>query len=208
MFCQYCNRPAKTNVSNAQHELYCKNNPEAKRKIPSYGMLGKKGSNQHIKGTAVPISEETREKLKQHTTQWNTLYWTEENKKKHAKIMQKVAKENPKAYSNPITRGRVKCFTYDGIRFQGNWELEFYKWAKSKGYDVVRATEGFPYIWNGNRTYYPDFFIESLSLYVEVKGYKTDRDDAKWKQFPKKLLVVDKNSIDRIKKDCYTIELK
>jgi len=40
MFCQYCNREAKTLVSNAQHELYCKSNPNARKKTPSYGMLG------------------------------------------------------------------------------------------------------------------------------------------------------------------------
>ena len=64
-------------------------------------------------------------------------------------------------------------------------------------------TEGFPYIWNGERTYFPDFYIESLDLYVEIKGYETDRDKAKWKQFPKKLRVIKKKEINEIKKNCF-----
>lgn len=201
MFCKHCNREAKTLVSNTQHEIYCKSNPAARKKVPSFGMLGKKGSNQHIKGTAKPLSIESRRKISEANKK---QVWTEERRQRHSSRMKEVARDNPESYT-ASNRGRTKQIEFDGIKFQGSWELEFYKWAKATGLNPRRCTEGFPYKWNGDRTYYPDFYIESKDLYVEVKGYKTDRDAAKWHQFPKKLLIVDKISIDMIKKDSYTI---
>lgn len=201
MLCQYCNREAKTLVSNAQHELYCKSNPNARKKTPSYGMLGKQGRNQYIKGTANPLSIETRKRLSEASKK---QVWSEERKANHSAAMKEAVKNNPDSYTSS-NRGRTKQIEFDDIKFQGNWELEFYKWAKVNNLNPKRATEGFTYIWNGERTYFPDFYIESKDLYVEVKGYKTDRDEAKWKQFPKELLIVDKKAIDKIRKNSYTI---
>ena len=118
--------------------------------------------------------------------------------------MKEAVKNNPDSYTSS-NRGRTKQIEFDDIKFQGNWELEFYKWAKANNLNPKRATDGFTYIWNGERTYFLDFYIESKDLYVEVKGYKTDRDEAKWKQFPKELLIVDKKAIDKIRKNSYTI---
>jgi wobble nucleotide-excising tRNase len=47
--------------------------------------------------------------------------------------------------------------------------------------------------------------LPKYDSYVEVKGYKTERDEAKWKQFPKKLLIIDKKDIDNIKKGIYNL---
>ena len=33
--------------------------------------------------------------------------------------------------------------------------------------------------------YTPDFYLTDLKQYVEIKGYKTAKDQAKWDQFPK-----------------------
>ena len=200
MFCQYCNREAKTLVSNAQHELYCKSNPTAKPRTPSMGMLGKKGTNQYRNGAK--MSNETRKKISEASKK---QVWSEDRRTQHSAAMKEAVKNNPDSYTSS-NRGRTKQIIVDGIKFQGRWELEFYKWAKANNLNPKRATEGFPYIWNGERTYFPDFYIESKDLYVEVKGYKTDRDEAKWKQFPKELLIVDKKAIDKIKQNCYTID--
>jgi len=40
-------------------------------------------------------------------------------------------------------------------------------------------------------------------LYIEVKGYETDRDRAKWLQFPKKLRIIKENEILQIRKNCF-----
>jgi hypothetical protein len=38
--------------------------------------------------------------------------------------------------------------------------------------------------------YTPDFFLLEQNLYIEVKGYKVLRDEARWSQFPFKLKVL------------------
>lgn len=73
----------------------------------------------------------------------------------------------------------------------GTWELAVAKWLDSKGYNWKRNTKRFPYKnLKGNISHYtPDFFVEELGGYIEVKGYETALDRCKWEQFPEKLLV-------------------
>lgn len=47
------------------------------------------------------------------------------------------------------------------------------------------SEESFAYIFEGKeRKYTPDFYLVDSDEYVEIKGYKTDKDAAKWEQFP------------------------
>jgi hypothetical protein len=201
--CKFCNKETNTSNSNVQHELYCKSNPNRKIKKASMGMLGKKGANQYTYGAK--MDEETRTKIRESTVRLNIKRWSDpQNRIKHSEVMKRVVANNPEAYTSS-NRGRTKQIIYKGIKFQGSWELIFYKWCEDNNVACERNVEGFAYEWNGTRTYFPDFYLPSYDSYVEVKGYKTDQDDAKWKQFPKKLLVVVKKDIDNIKKDCYNI---
>ena len=195
--CNFCNRDEKSKMSKAQHETYCKSNPEGQLRKPSFGMLGKKGSNQFIKGTANPMTEEGREKIRQKN---RDRIWTEEDRQQHSASMKKAVDNNPEAYSSS-NRGRVKQIEYDGIKFQGNWELDFYKWCVSNNILCERNTNGFKYEWNGTRTYFPDFYLPEKDEYVEVKGYQTDRDNAKWEQFPNSLRLILKEDIMNIRKN-------
>ena len=47
-------------------------------------------------------------------------------------------------------------------------------------------------------TYQPDFYIEDLKSYIEVKGYETDLDKAKWKYFTEKLIVLRRKEIGEL----------
>lgn len=201
LICHYCNRGCKNNNSKAQHELYCKLNPNKKLKVPSYGMLGKIGSNQFLNakklGLEKPIvSVTTKEKLRNAA---KSKIWDDRARLKHSIAMKNAVEKNPESYTSS-NRGRTKEIIYDGMKFQGNWELDFYKWCQSKNILCIRNIQGFEYIWNGKRTYYPDFYIPSLDLYVEVKGYETERDKSKWSCFPNKLYVIKKTEIIAIRK--------
>ena len=164
-------------------------------------MLGKKGANQYSYGAEMSV--ETKKKL---STLSRQIKWNDDQKAAHSSRMKKVVEKNPESYTSS-NRGRTKQIVYNGIKFQGSWELEFYKWCEKNSVECKRNEKGFPYEWNGKRTYYPDFYLSEHDAFVEVKGYKTDRDDAKWKQFPEKLLVVDKKDIDSIRKGCYNLNL-
>jgi hypothetical protein len=52
--------------------------------------------------------------------------------------IKKAVEKYPESYSSGIVRGRTKKIIYEGISFQGNWELSFYKWCKSNNIDIVR----------------------------------------------------------------------
>lgn len=164
-------------------------------------MLGKKGYNQYTYGAV--MSEETRNKLSKATTLQNLKRWADpSNKLKQSEAMKRAVENNPEAYSSS-NRGRTKQIIVDGIKFQGQWEVDFYKWAKTNGLDPKRPEESFEYQWNGTRHYFPDFYIPSKDLYVEVKGYETERDRAKWSQFPKKLCIIKSQQIKEIRKGCF-----
>jgi hypothetical protein len=70
----------------------------------------------------------------------------------------------------------------------------------------IDIKDGFEYEWNGTRLYFPDFYLPAFDLYVEVKGFETDRDQAKWSAFPHKLGIVRKNEIKQIENDLFNIE--
>lgn len=132
-------------------------------------------------------------------------WWTDERKEIQSKIMRNITKSNPLSYRGR-NRGRVKQFIIDGIRMTGTWEVEFYRWAKEKNLDPQQCVQGFLYSFNGDRTYYPDFWIPSLDIYIEVKGFETEKDRAKWSQFPEKLMIIRKKEIDQIKRGSFTLE--
>lgn len=79
---------------------------------------------------------------------------------------------------------------------KGSWELIFAKWLDATGVEWTNEVDPFPYLWNGRtHQYFPDFFLPLEEVYVEVKGFKRERDDAKWSSFPKPLVIVDKTTI-------------
>jgi hypothetical protein len=170
-------------------------------------MLGKKGTNQFGKakklGLTKPIvSQESKDKRLATKKKNGTLKKTEEQKNNTSIAMKKAVAQYPGSYTSS-NRGRTKQIEIDGIKLQGQWEVDFYIWARDNGLDPKRPTIGFKYIWNGERTYYPDFYIKSLDLYVEVKGYETDRDRSKWLYFPHKLRIIKQLEINEIRKGCF-----
>ena len=132
-------------------------------------------------------------------------WWTEERKELQSKIMRNITKSNPLSYRGR-NRGRVRQYIVDGIKLTGSWEVEFYMWAKEKNLDPQQCDQGFEYNFNGERTYYPDFWLPNLNIYIEVKGYETEKDRAKWSQFTEKLIIIKKREIDEIKKGIFTLD--
>lgn len=201
MICCHCSKEVKNARSKQQHEIRCKHNPDAIKVKPSYGMLGKKGANQFKYGAVV--SDETKKKLSVASKHTNAVRWSDPASKiNQSVVMKRAVEQNPESYTS-ANRGRTKQIIVDGIKLQGQWEVDFYNWAKAARLSPERPTVGFHYEWNGTRTYYPDFYIKSLDLYVEVKGYETDRDKAKWSQFPKKLCIIKAAEIKKIRQGCF-----
>ena len=176
--CIYCDKIFNTKIGLGNHSTRCPKNPD--RKIQT-------------------LTDEGRNRIRAAS---KAMPWDSDKKARHSASMKLAVENNPESYTS-ANRGRTKQIVIDGIKLQGQWEVDFYLWAKENGLNPQRPTRGFKYIWNGERTYYPDFYIESLNLYVEVKGYETDRDRAKWLHFPEKLRIIKEKEIKEIRQGCF-----
>lgn len=159
------------------------------------------------KETGIPyvLSETTRKKLSVSSKKTNNKRWSkEENRLKQSESMKKAVEKYPESYTSS-NRGRTKQIIKDGIKFQGKWELDFYDYCKNNQIQIKKCDEWFEYEWNGTRKYFPDFYLSDLDLYIEVKGYETDRDRAKWNAFPKKLKVIKKEDIKQIRNNTWRL---
>lgn len=92
--------------------------------------------------------------------------------------------------------GRCKKYLHSSpsagnVHLDGTWELAVAKWLDSKEYRWKRNTKRFQYTnLKGTISHYvPDFWVDELNSYVEVKGYETELDRCKWSQFTDPLIV-------------------
>ena len=92
--------------------------------------------------------------------------------------------------------GRCKKYKYVSpiageVYLDGTWELAVAEWLDKKQYNWKRNTKRFQYTnLKGTISHYvPDFWVEELNSYVEVKGYETELDRCKWSQFKDPLVV-------------------
>lgn len=202
LLCKFCSKICKNDNSLRNHSRLCKLNPDKDILPPKSdkwreSIKNRKNANQFTYGAKV--SEETKRKLSESSKK---QVWSEERRQNHSLAMKKAVEKNPDSYTSS-NRGRTKQLIFDGIKFQGQWELEFYLYCKRNSIQIERTNECFDYEWNGSRKYFPDFFLREKNLYIEVKGYETERDRAKWSAFPKKLKVIGKEEIKKIRKGCF-----
>lgn len=185
MHCQYCNKVCKNHNSFINHERLCPNNPDRK---PSYfethNPRSYKRSNGYIKakenGTTFIVKDETREKQRAHI-KTRSDEWNRENGKKISETINRKVSEG--AWHTSLAR-RMHI-NYNGVDLHGKWELRYAQYLDANHIIWERNTKQFPYMFNGKlRKYTPDFYLPETNQYVEVKGYTTQKDLAKWEQFP------------------------
>lgn len=83
----------------------------------------------------------------------------------------------------PYQGGMVKWYRHtrsDGkeVKLQGTWEFETARFLDDMGevYSVHGEFPGLSYkVGSGTRTYFPDFYLPAHDIYLEVKGYFTDK---------------------------------
>lgn len=205
--CPHCDKVCKNTNSLRQHSVRCGKNPDRihiTNNLASYVSKLKSGEIEKLNvnqwsNPNFKLSPETAKKSIEAKTKNGTLNHSEEHKKKMSSIMKQAVEEHPESYTSS-NRGRTKQIEKYGLKFQGNWELLYYEWCIANSINVVRCPERFLYEWNGERSYNPDFYLPDSNTYVEVKGYETDRDRAKWKYFPHQLTVIRKKEIEEIKR--------
>ena len=71
---------------------------------------------------------------------------------------------------------KTYIYEYKGLKLRCSYELAFAQYLDAKGYTWTHETEAFE---TSHEFYTPDFWVNELNSYVEVKGYF--RKDAKLK---------------------------
>ena len=113
--------------------------------------------------------------------------------------MKRAVRENPDSYSKNNVSGRVKIVEYNGVKLKGSWELITAQWLDSINVKWKAEVNPQEYIWNNStHLYFPDFYLTDYDVYIEVKGYKRDRDDAKWTSFDGTLTIIDTKIIHKL----------
>ena len=205
--CSYCGEIRKSEKSRIGHEVYCHSNPNRKIKKPSYGMKGKKGSNQFIKAkeNGMPIPEGTM-KGKPGTFKGKTH--TNDTKEKISKSRSVYLEEVGGGGFTHIKFYNLKNINGEEFVLRGTWELEVAKifnehkilWVRKKYINYVDEYE---------KTYCPDFYLPSQDAYVEVKGYFSERDERKLKLVQEQnkisLILLKGKSLEDIKRECHLL---
>lgn len=213
MECRYCRKECKNCNSLRNHERLCNKNPNKQIIVSNFIAYNKKRKDQNIKGTnqyikakelGLPkpiVTEETKLKLSNAS---KGRKYDDEYRKRHSISMKKAVEKYPDSYTKNNVVGRVKNVLYNGIKLKGSWEVMVAEWLDSNNIKWEHETKYFEYEWNGKRKYYPDFHLPELDMFLEVKGYKTERDSAKWKVVPN-LKIVSLSEIKEIKSGTFDL---
>lgn len=193
--CRYCNSVRKNHNSLRNHERCCPLNANRNYKN---GMTGKRGKNQYTKARRLglpdpEVSRETRMKLSVAST---------------GKTLPEYAKQKISAKLSINNRGgRSKWYEVNGIKVQGTWERDVAQVMTDKKIKWIKPTSSkhsLNYkIENIQKTYTPDFYLEDLNLYLEVKGYWWGNDREKmnyvFEQNPDvKIVIIERNEYEKI----------
>ena len=185
--CKYCDKECKNLNSLHNHERVCKQNPNrAETALMRYNRSVHASSNQYIKAAQLglpkpEVSDEVRRKISISTTKHNLARTDEINKKISETILEKS-----KNGTWHKSLAKNMHYNYNGIDLDGSWELNYAKWLDANNIKWERPSIRFTYKFKDKVHYYtPDFYLIETNEYVEVKGYKTAKDEAKWRDFPK-----------------------
>lgn len=213
--CKFCKRLCKNNNSLSNHRRLCKLNPDRKintSNIVAYNnkrkILGIKGCNQYTKAAKLGLSKpsvsiETRRKI---SLAGKGRRMSPDERMRRSIAMKKAVKDHPDSYTKNNVVGRVKIVEYNGTKLKGSWEVLVAQWFDAHNIRWEHEAVGFKYFWNGDRTYFPDFFLPELNVFVEVKGYESERDRSKWLVVPN-LIVIKRKQIEQIKQN-FSITLR
>lgn len=128
---------------------------------------------------------------------------TPEMREKVSKGMRKAVLEGrqktPKPYASCLDIYRHTSWIGNEEILHGGWELKVAKFLDEHKIHWCKSKDHFTYIFeNKEHEYFPDFYLKDYNLYIEVKGYVNPKDLEKWKQFPKKLLIIDNKTINKL----------
>lgn len=121
--------------------------------------------------------------------------------------MKQVVLDNPDSYSKNNVSGRVKNYTITlgntNYTFKGTWEVLVATKLFEHNIQFTNEITPIEYFWKDDgrmHLYFPDFYLPEKNIYIEVKGFKRERDEDKWAVL-NNLFIIDSQEINKIKLD-------
>jgi hypothetical protein len=203
--CKFCSKILKNSNSRRNHERLCSLNPDRQytpfqtdQQSVQKIRHASGGCNQYTKakrlGLPKPeISPETRQKYRDSRKQTSNQYWSDPANRKLKSEKMSLVVSRKMTEGTWHTRGHAKKIAYKDIVFDSSWEVKYAQWLDANNTPWERCRENFEYIFEGSlKRYTPDFYLPSTDEYIEIKGFSTDKDIAKWTQFPsdRKLVIL------------------
>ena len=187
LFCKFCGKECKNKKSLVQHEIRCKLNPnKINTVIKDFNAKGRTPWNKGLtKETSKSIQKAIDTYSKNKALGLHNMYnpmCDEKSRKKLSDTCLRKSKEG--TWHTSLAKNMH--INYKGIDLHGTWELKYAQYLDEKGISWERCKDRFTYTFDDKIRYYtPDFYLVGLDKYIEIKGYATKKDYAKWTQFPK-----------------------
>jgi len=189
--CKFCIKECLSKKSLTSHQCFCKSNPD--RKDPATWATGnRKGIHSWNAGLfgdpRLKHTEDAKRKMSDKMCERSAEWHIENGKRVSLTINRKVLEG-----TWHTSLAKHMHVDYNGVDLHGSWELAYAKFLDLNNIKWVRNKDSFLYMFSGKeRRYTPDFYLIDTDEYIEIKGYKTEKDDAKWAQFPanKKLRIL------------------
>ena len=188
--CRFCSRFCKNDNSLRNHERLCRSNSNRQKTyfsdVENQKKMLKNRENQYQKasrlGLPKPVlSDEARAKIIANNKIVNANM-SEASKQKRKKTISDKVKSGE--WHTSLAKRMHYC--YKGVDMHGKWEYNYAVWLDKNQIEWEKCKESFEYEFDGKqRRYTPDFYLKESDTYIEIKGYKTEKDEAKWNQFPK-----------------------
>ena len=150
------------------------------------------------------VEKAASKKLKMSKASQGNCGWSKISSDEQARLAEEQRQRILKRYEQGWMpkAGRCKKIKYTSaiageVMLDGTWELAVAQYMDKQGWKWNRNKIRFPYTnLKGTLSHYtPDFYVEELGGYLEVKGYETELDRCKWKQFSEPLTVWKKDAI-------------
>ena len=227
MECIFCNKIINNKGSLTAHQNVCKANPKHVKYERSPLAGRKKGCVAWNKGKTnielYGIDKAAQIKQKASSSITSIVRNTGSSWSKMSKDQQEIFREKHKIIINDRYEkgwlpkaGKCKKIPYISkvageITVDGTWEHELAIYLDEKGINWKRNKKRFSYINENNiqSFYTPDFYLDDYKLYIEVKGYETEKDRCKWNCFTEGLAIFKNEEIKKIKqRECLELILQ
>lgn len=189
--CKYCGKICKNRNSLVQHEIRCKENPnriDMNKSISKFKRNGHVAWNKGLTKYDDPRIAKYANTYKENYKNGKFKIWitglskeSDERVKNLTNSVKKRIKEkiSQNAWHTSFSKARTQI--YKGTKMMGKWEVEFAKLLDKKNIKWIYTKDKFEYLYEEEiHTYNPDFYLPEFDTYIEIKGYPTERDYAKW----------------------------